>query len=224
MAVGAAEEGERKMRKAFLFARVAVLFAAAVLLASCYAPLANQQGKISFGLQFEKGAKVLGTSEVIVLVVNSAYTDAFKETLSLISKARVNGSLSSADQSQLTTDAKQLATSGLVKFGGFPFYQTTMTGTSGSFDIPGVPSENSYFVKLFVFNPGYDFKVENIDQNFHTLLQSENLVFNNPVAPFGETYTTDTAWQNWVPVAGQPATVTAGGSALLNVTLTNTIP
>jgi hypothetical protein len=206
-------------KKFFLCVRIAVLFAAAVLVAGCYAPLTNQQGHLDFGLQFDKGARVAGTSEVIVLVVNSDFKDNFAETLNLISKGyHATSGLTGSDADRLTTLAKQLATSGLVKFGGFPFYQTTMTGASGQFTIPGVPSERDYYVKLFVFKPNYDFKVENIDQDFAKLIQAENLVFST------ETYTSDTAWQSWVPVTGQPAVVSAGQSAVLNVTLTTSIP
>jgi hypothetical protein len=203
-------------RNVFSFAGVAGLFIAVALLAGCYAPLANQDGYFSLNLSGARWA-LGGTSKVIVLVVNSDSGDAFKETLSLISKAHnVPGSFTGSDVDRLTTLAKQLATSGLVKFGGFPFYQTIMSSTSGSFKIPGIPAGRDYFVKLFVFQPGFSFKVENIDKNFGGLIQAENLVFST------ENYLT--AWQTWTPQLGQPVSVSAGQSAAMNVTMTNAIP
>jgi hypothetical protein len=203
-------------KNVFSFAGVAGLFMAVALLTGCYAPLANQDGYFNLNLG---GTRLTGTSQVIVLVVNSDSGDTFKETLNLISKAyHAGGNLSSTDTDRLTTLAKSLATTGLVRFGGFPFYQTSMSGTSGSFKIPGVPADRDYFVKLLVFQPGFSFKVENIGADLGSLIQAENLVFNT------ETYTTPTAWQGWTPVAGQPVSVKPGQSATLSVALTTTIP
>ena len=199
-------------------ARVAGLFIAAAVLASCYAPIANQNGFVSLNVT---GAKTgpSGSSQVIVLVVNSDSGDNFKDVLNLISKAyHAGGSLTGDDAKTLTSDAKELATVGLVKFGGFPFYQTTIVGSSGSFSIPGLPAGRDYFVKLFVFDPGFDFKPDKIDQNFGNLIQLENMVFTT------ETYSAVVNPHTWVPVVGQPVTVNAGASTSISMTLTSTIP
>ncbi|MGA2380133.1 MAG: hypothetical protein ABSG85_12595 [Spirochaetia bacterium] len=197
-------------KSAFLLARVAGLFIAAVFLAGCYAQLADQKGYLNLGLQFADRQAPAGTSEIIVLVANSGYEDTLKEMLYLIDKGKKVG-LSGSETDQLTTDAKQLATSGLVKFGGFPFYQTTIGSNPGSFQIPGVPAGRDYFVKIFVFSPGVSFTVEDIDANFGGLVHLENLVFNP------EVYTTP--WQNWTLNLGQPVEVNAGQSVAVNVTL-----
>jgi len=205
-------------RNVFSFAGVAGLFIAVALMTGCYAPLANQDGYFSLNIEGARFA-LGGASQVIVLVVNADSGDTFKETLSLISKAyHVPGSFTSSDVDRLATLAKNLATSGLVKFGGFPFYQTTMSGTSGSFKIPGVPAGRDYFVKLFVFQPGFSFKVEDLDKDFGGLLQAENKVFSSE--NFG------TAWQTWTPLAGQPVSVSAGQSVAVTAALqgTPTIP
>jgi hypothetical protein len=164
------------------------------------------------------GGARAATNEVIGLVVNADYRDNFKELLNLVSKARINTNLSSTDADRLTELGGLMATSGLVKFGGFPFFQTTMDPNGGSFDLTGIPADRSYFVKLFVFNPGHSFDVADIDENFWKLIAWENLVFNT------ETYTSDTAWQGWTPAAGQPVSVKAGESTTVAVTLTNIIP
>ncbi|MGA2478771.1 MAG: hypothetical protein ABSG63_08500 [Spirochaetia bacterium] len=201
---------------ALLRARLAGILVAAALLASCYAPLANQEGYLNLSIR-AGGPPFVVDPEVIVMVVDSAYQATLAETLSLIGKAHVNGGLSGSDQNRLTTLAEQLATSGLLKFGGYPFYRIDIIGPSGSFKIPGVPAGRSYFVKLFVFNPGFTFDVKKIDQNFYTLVQSENLVFTtetyNPALPL--------AWQTWAPNTpeGQPTTVNSGGTAAFSVTL-----
>jgi hypothetical protein len=199
--------------KAFLLARVAGLVFAFALLASCNAPIVNQNGYINFDLQFANGSRFSGAPQAVVLVVNSGYQDTLAELLNLIGKSHSLGSLPSSDQDRLKTLGKELSTSGLVDFGGFPFYQTTLSSPSGSFKIPGVPGGRTYFVKLFIFVQGYSFKAADIDQNFWTLIQQENLVFQT------ETYTTDTAWQGWTPLAGQPVAVIAGQSAAVSVTL-----
>jgi hypothetical protein len=203
-------------RNGFLFARVAGLFLAAALLAGCYAPLTNQNGYLNFNLKFLGGAKS-GANEVIGLVVNGDYRDNFKEMLNLVGKGH-SGSLSGSEADRLTELGKLMATSGLVKFGGFPFFQTTMDPSGGNFDLTGIPAGRDYFVKLFVFNAGHSFDVKDINQDFWTLIAWENLVFNT------ESYTTDTAWQGWVPAAGQPVEVKAGETASISVTLTNIIP
>jgi len=186
----------------------------AAVLAGCYAPLANQNGYLKLSLQSTKAVSLAG-NEAVVLVVDTAYQDTLAETLNLIGKAHINGSLSGADQDRLKALGQKLATNGLVKFGGYPFYQTTMSGTSGSFQIPGLPAGRSYLVKLIVLNSGLIFDVQDIDQNLYTLVLGENLVFTT------ETYTTDTAWQTWTPNVseGQPALVNAGGSTVINVTI-----
>ncbi len=150
-----------------------------------------------------------------MLVVDSAYQDTLAETLNLIGTARINGSLSSSDQDRLKTLGQDLATNGLVKFGGYPFFQATLSGATGSFQIPGLPAGRSYFVKLIVLNANTSFEVKNIDQNLPNLILGENLVFTT------ETYTSDTAWQGWTPNTsqGQPAAVSAGGFTTINLTI-----
>ena len=201
------------MKNTLKCAGVAAVIAAA--LAGCYAPLANQNGYLKLNLQ-SKIAPPLAGNEAVVLVVDAAYQDTLAETLNLIGKAHSNGSLPGSDQDRLKALGQELATNGLVKFGGYPFYQTTMSGASGSFQIPGLPAGRSYFVKLIVLNPGEAFDVQDLDQNLPDLVLGENLVFTT------ETYTTDTAWQtSWTPNAGegQPALVNAGGSTAINVTI-----
>ena len=205
-------------QKAFLLARVAGLVFASALLASCNAPIVNQNGYINFDLQFANGSRFSGAPQAVVLVVNSGYQNTLAELLNLIGKSHYYfihslGSLPSSDQDRLKTLGKELSTSGLVDFGGFPFYQTTLSSPSGSFKIPGVPAGRTYFVKIFIFYQGYSFKAADIDQNFWTLIQQENQVFST------ETYTTDTAWQGWTPGPGQPVAVIAGQSAAVNVLL-----
>jgi hypothetical protein len=190
----------------------------ALVLAGCYAPLANQNGYLKLSLQSK--AVSLAGNEAVVLVVDSAYQDALAETLNLIGKADINGSLSGSDQDRLKALGQELATNGLVKFGGYPFYQTTMSGTSGSFQLPGLPAGRSYLVKLIVLNSGITFDVKDLDQNLPNLVLGENLVFST------EHYTTDTAWQTWTPNvgAGQPAPVNAGGSTAINATIVPGVP
>jgi hypothetical protein len=196
-------------RNVFSFAGVAGLFIAVALLAGCYAPLANQDGYLNLTIEGARG----GTNVAIVLVVNADYKDSFKELLWLIDKGQDSpGSFSGSDTDRLTELAKLMATSGLVKFGGFPFFQTTMSGASGSFQISGVPAGREYFVKLLVFPSGFSFKVQDIDKNFGGLIQFENPVFG----PIGsEVYTT--TWGSWP--AGQSVQVKSGKSATINVTL-----
>ena len=198
------------MRKnGFLLVRVAGLFIAAALLAGCYAQLADQKGYLNFDLQFGARSGPGATAEVIVLVVNADYEDSLRETLWLIDKGK-NSGLSGSEADRLTELAKQMVTGGLVKFGGFPFYQTTMSGAGpGSFKIPGVPAGRAYFVKLYVVNAGFSFKVEDIDANFGDLIQLENVIF--PTQQFGS------AWQSWGP--GQSVEVTAGQSVAIDMTL-----
>jgi len=191
--------------------KVAGFIITAALLAGCYAPLANQDGYLSFDLRFAQ-PRLPGASEVVVLVVNAEYENSFKELLYLVDKGDETGSLSGSETDRLVELATQMATSGLVKFGGYPFYHTVMSGASGSFEIPGVPAGRDYLVKLFVFQEGHSFAVEDIDANFGALIQSENLVFSN-----NEDY--PSAFESWVPLAGQPVTVKAGEAVSLNVTL-----
>ncbi len=198
------------MKNALLFMKIAGLFIAGALLASCYAPIADQKGYMS--LQVVSLGGSAGTNEVVVLVVNSEFRDSFAEILSLVNKSKLTAGLTSSDKDRLKTLAEAMAANGLVKFGGFPFFQTTLTGTSGSFDMPGIPEGRGYFVKLFVFKPNVSFAVDNLnDQDFWSQVLLENKVF----AP--ETYTTP--WQNWTTLAGQPVEVKAGQSVDVNVTL-----
>jgi hypothetical protein len=105
-----------------------------------------------------------------------------------------------------------MASNGLVKFGGFPFFQTTLNPGSGSFTIPGVPAGRDYLVKFFVFNTIVtSFKVENIDSHFGNLIQVENRVFDH-----NEDYNT-ADWHLWNTLAGQQVSVKAGQSVTLNV-------
>jgi|GEM_PF-4968700 len=204
------------MKNALLLMRVAGLFVVGALLAGCYAPIANQKGYLNLGIQ-SVALGPTGTTEVIVLVVNSGFQDSLAEILNLVSKSK-HGGLTQTDKDRLKTLAKEMSANGLVSFGGFPFYQTTLSGNHGSFEMPGVPEGRSYFVKLFVFNPSVSFSVDDLDQNFWSLIQLENLVFVDPLGN-QEVYTTDTAWQSWVPITGQPVEVKAGQSVPVNVTL-----
>jgi hypothetical protein len=209
--------------KGRVFVKVAGLLIAAALLAGCYAPLANQNGHLNFDLRFVGGAKS-ATNEVIGLVVNADYRDNFKEMLNLVGKGHA-GTLSGSEVDRLTELGKLMATSGLVKFGGFPFFQTSMDPSSGNFDLTGIPAGRDYFIKLFVFHAGHSLDVKDIDKDFWKLIQYENMVFGNPSHPANpESYFSDTDWQGWTPATGQPVSVKAGESSTIAVTLTTTIP
>ncbi|MGO8693782.1 MAG: hypothetical protein ACLQMF_08950 [Rectinemataceae bacterium] len=198
-----------------LCARVTGILAAATLLVGCYAPLANQGGFLNLSLQRTGAGPDVVDPEVVVLVVDSGYQATLAEMLSLISQS-YHSSLSSSEQDRLTTLGEQLATDGLVKFGGIPFFQTDISGTSGTFKILGVPAGRQYFLKIFVFNPGVTFDVKSIDQNFGNLIQWENRTFTT------ESYTTP--WQNWTPSTGQPVTVNSSQTATIDVPLSAGVP
>lgn len=195
--------------------RVAGVVVAAVLLASCYAPLANQKGYLNLGIVGTKSINAPATA--VVMVVDADYQASVAEMLNLVGKAHqsqtIGGPWSSSDADRLKTLGQQLASNGLVSFGGYPFYLATLTSSTGSFNIPGIPADKSYLVKFFVLAQNTSFTVQDIDQSFWSLIQSENLVFNT------ETYASDTGWQTWAPVTGQPVSVNAGGSVVLPVTL-----
>ena len=198
-----------------LCVRIGGFLVVAALLAGCYASLAHQEGYLSLGLQLSKSNPLVG-NEVVVLVVDSGYQDSLAEMLNLVGKGNYSGgNLSTADQDRLKALGEQLTTNGLVKFGGFPFYKSTLSGSAGSFEIPGVPAGRSYFVKVIVFNQGVSFSPDKIDQSFYSLIDSESLVFTTesyaPAAP--------DAWMTWTPNAGQPVAVSAGQSVAVDVTL-----
>jgi len=192
--------------KASLLAKVAGLFVAAALLAGCYAQLADQNGYFNISVKNAPG----GPADVIVLVANSGYENTFKEMLFFMDSAKDSQTF---DAGQLATDFEELATGGLVKFGGFPFYRTTIDGISGSFQIPGVPASRSYFVKLMVFQLGQTLSLNDL-ADLSTLvskIQLANLAFSP------EKYST--AWQNWVRTAGEPVDVLAGQTTTINVNI-----
>jgi hypothetical protein len=193
---------------------VAIVLAAAALFVGCYAALANQQGYLNMSLARSEGSTTVTDPEIIVLVVDSGYQATLAEMLYLISKGK-NSSLTQSEQDRLTTLGKQLATNGLVKFGGFPFFRADISGSSGSFTIPGIPAGRQYFVKIYEFSPGFTFDVKNIDQNFGNLIKYENAVFNP------EKFTGVSPWQSWTLNSGQPVTVNTGQSASISVTLSS---
>ena len=208
-------------KNTLLRARMAGILVAAALLAGCYAPLANQNGYLNLSIQRTGAGPDVVDPEVIVLVVDSGYQAALAEMMSLISKGYNYGStFTSSDSDRLVTLGEQLATNGLVKFGGYPFFRTDIVGTTGSFKIPGVPAGRQYLVKIFVFNPGVTFDVKNIDQHFGNLIQWENRVFNTesyvPAQP--------TAWQNWAFSAGQPVAVNSSQTTSVDMALTSGVP
>ncbi len=196
------------MKKSLLLhALAAGSLIAAALLAGCYAELSDQNGNLD--VEIEK-IETTGTNEAIVLVVNADYKDPFKELLWLVDKADEGNTLTNSEKDRLKELASQMSTSGLVKFGGFPFFQTTLNPGSGSFQIPGVPAGRDYLVKFFVFNTTVSFKVEDIDEDFGDLIQAENRVFSN-----NEDYPSD--WHLWSVLPGQQVTVKSGESVTIDV-------
>jgi hypothetical protein len=196
---------------------VAIVLAAAALFVGCYAALANQQGYLNMSLARSEGPTV-ADPEIIVLVVDSGYQATLAEMLYLISKGK-NSSLTPSEQDRLTTLGKQLATNGLVKFGGFPFFRADISGSLGTFTIPGIPAGRQYFVKIYEFSLGFTFDVKNIDQNFGKLIQYENAVFSNEQTTTSPTGGPTTPWQSWTLNPGQPVTVNTGQSASISVRL-----
>ena len=205
--------------KLLLLARVAVAAAVAVLLASCYAPLKGQDGHFNLGI---KGLQAKGsTANVLVLVIDSSYQASLAELLSLVSKGRDNANfLSSTDKDRLKALGQEMSTNALVRFGGYPFYQTTIDTSlpNGSFDIPGVPADRSYFVKFFVLNSGVTFDVSDLDASFYSLVQSQNYVFTS----VSDDWANQNDFTLWTPDPAQPVAVTSGGTTGLSVTLYST--
>ncbi len=203
-------------RKTLWRAGLLVLFAAAVL-TSCYAPLRNQNASLNLSV---KSIPSLPGNQTVLLLMDNSYQSSLAEILWLVSKGHTGGGLSSSEADRLTTLAKEVVTNGFVKFGGFPFLQLTLNGPSGTINIPGIPADWSYLVKIFVFNTGYSFNPKDIDQGFFKLVEYENIVFANSS---GESYTVP--FQNWTVPAAQIVTVTAGETASpITVSLTSSIP
>jgi len=203
--------------------RIGVAAAAVIVLASCYAPLVNQDGHFSFNLKLAQSKGT--TTNVLVLVIDSSYQDALAETLWLISKGNSSGGTLSSDEAARLKDlGTQMSTNALVRFGGYPFYQTQIDPTtSGSFDIPGVPAGKSYFVKLFVLGNGVTFDLSNLDANFFSLVQSENFVFTNQDEWTGSvSFAADQP--NWIPNSGQPVAVQAGQTTQLGSVTLGPVP
>ena len=204
-----------------ILARIGIAAAAVIVLAGCYSPLANQSGHFSFNLKLAQSKGT--TTNVLVLVVDSSYQDALAETLWLISKGHIQGSLSSDETARLKDLGKQMSTNALVRFGGYPFYQTQIDPTtSGSFDIPGVPAGKSYFVKLFVLNDGVTFDISNLDANFFNLVQLQNTVFGNDTWSGSTLFATDQP--SWIPSPGQPVAVQAGQTTQLGSVTLGSVP
>ena len=90
------------MKNSLLLTRVAGLFIAGALLAGCYAPIADQKGYINLGIQ-SVALGPAGTTEVIVLVVNSGFQASLAEMLNLVSKSKQFGGLSQTDKDRLKT-------------------------------------------------------------------------------------------------------------------------
>jgi hypothetical protein len=199
---------------ASLLAKVAGLSVAAALLASCYSQIADQNG--SFNITARPAP---AGSTVVVLVVNSSYENTLKDMLFLIDKGKqFPGSLTGSDLAQLLTDLEQLAAGGLVKFGGYPFYRTTIGASSGSFQIPGVPAGRSYFVKLWALNPGQTFSLNSIkDGSLGSQIANENIVFGSGLG--SEQYPNPVQGPLWTPNPGQPVDVLGGQTTTINVTL-----
>jgi len=205
--------------KGNILLRVGILgvFAAA-LLASCYAPLRNQNASLS--LSVKATAPSLGGNQAVLLLIDSNYQSSLAQLLSLISQGHQGFS---PDAGQIKSIAKQIVTNGLVNFNGNPFYLLNLSGSSGPISIPGIPAGHSYLAKLFVFNPGYSFDPDNIDAHFFDNVAYENIVFSNNGSTSGaESYNTPlTAWT--VP-ADQLLTVESGETASVSITLTSSIP
>lgn len=193
------------MKKATIL-RVALLGLVAVLLASCYAPLRNQTASLSLNV---KSVNFSG-NQVVLLLIDDSFQASLAETLWLVNNGYHNG-LSTSQADRLTTLAKEIATNGLVNFGGFPFYQLTLSGTSGDITIPGIPADRSYLVKLFVFPSNYSFDPKNMDQHFLDNVSAQNIVFSP-----GESWTVPFA--NWTVAANQILNVKAGETASVDVT------
>ena len=154
-----------------------VAMVAAVILSGCFAFLPRSDGYLSIDLEIPLEVKGPGDYPVVIFVANADMEDSVKELLWLIDKES-KADLSDKEEDRLVDLAIAVSNRGLVKFGGDPFLRTTIpdTASSGSFKIPGVPAERSYFVKVFVFEVGQD--IVNVDELSDVELEWETQLFD----------------------------------------------
>lgn len=196
------------MKRMIIAIAVSIL---ACFLSGCFAFLPQSDGYLSIDLEIPPEAKGPGEHPVVIFVANAEMEDSIKELLWLIDKESKVG-LSDKEEDHLVDLATAVSNRGLVKFGGDPFLRTTIpeTTTSGSFKIPGVPGDRSYFVKVFVFEVGQD--IVNVDELGDVELEVENRLFNT------EDYSSD--WTTWSPVSPPfPIEVKAGETTQIDITL-----
>lgn len=186
---------------------VCAVLALAFFLSGCFAILPQSDGYLSIDLEIPPEAKGPNEHPVVIFVANAAMEDSIKELLWLID--------TESDEDRLVDVAIAVANRGLVKFGGDPFLRTTIPALSpvvadtGSFEIPGVPAERSYFVKVFVFGVGED--ITSIEDIADVTVEYQNYIFS------GED--TETHYSGWVPLAPFPIAVEAGETASVPITL-----
>jgi hypothetical protein len=182
----------------------------AIMLSSCFAFLPQSDGYLSIDMEIPPEVKGPGDYPVVIFVANADMEDSVKELLWLIDKES-KVSLSDKEEDRLVDLATAVSSRGLVKFGGDPFLRTTIsdTASSGSFKIPGVPAERSYFVKVFVFEVGQD--IINVDELSDVEVEYETQLFST------ESYLSDPSL--WTANPPFPIKVEAGQTKEIDITL-----
>jgi len=200
------------MMKRLMMAIAAMVLA--FFLSGCFAFLPQGEGYLSIDLEIPLEARGPGEHPVVIFVANAGMEDSIKELLWLIDKESEVG-LSDKEEDRLVDLATAVSNRGLVPFGGDPFLRTTIaeTTTSGSFKIPGVPGDRSYFVKVFVFEVGQD--IVNVDELSDVTLVVENRLFDT------EYYQAGFDWTDWTRYASAPfpIEVKAGETTQIDITL-----
>jgi len=199
------------MMKRIVFTIVATALACS--LSGCFALLPQSDGYLSIDLEIPPQVKGPGEHPVVIFVANADMEDSIKELLWLIDKETDEiGGLNDKEEDRLVDLATAVSNRGLVKFGGDPFLRTTIpvTTTSGTFKIPAVPGDRSYFVKVFVFEVGQD--IVNVDELSDVELVVENQLFSP------EDYIPGFDWTDWTRLA-DPVKVAAGETTQINIEL-----
>ncbi len=147
-------KNKSKSRRKFIFSiEILIIIASVLFLGTCYAPLTEQPSTSDISLNIQSRAPGDDNSVLAGIIVLSEFEESLKDITQMMAAISNDAADTSNIEDELEEQLIDVALGATLKFSGNPYFaiEVPVTGNEASFNVPGIPSNRSYFMYMGSF-------------------------------------------------------------------------
>ncbi len=176
-------ENHKTTRRCIYSAVTVVILASLLLYSSCYAPLTEHPRPAAIDLHIQSRAPGDTNSVLAGIIVLSEFEERLKDITQMMAAVGNNNIDTSDIEDELEEELIDIALGGTLKFSGNPYFavEVPVSGNEAEFNVPGIPSNRSYFLYMGSFGT-----IDEVKQFFGLMEEAED--FDEDAIPYSNVF------------------------------------